>query len=286
METVATGNVRKKQDVLFSLREKALGLVMKSENKDDLEQVVALLSDKKRPCAYTREEMAESLREAEADYKAGRYVIHEDLFKELIMKTLSKIICFACITMSIMEHAKAQDLIVTKDKQFINAYQIDIGKYGVYYLFDKDDTVYQHIAISNILIIQLEDGTKIDPEKNVTTDNALFKKKPNGYNYKSSSESYAGTGAGNGEFFLDGRPVVKKAYPKARVNTSGLVIVEFHADPEGNVVYTKAGVRGTTINDAELWAECERAAKQSKFKAKVDAVSEQKGTIRYRFVSR
>ena len=82
METVATGNVRKMQDVLFSLREKALGLVMKSENKDDLEQVIALLSGKRYPCAYTREEMAESLHEAEADYKAGRYVSHEDLFKE------------------------------------------------------------------------------------------------------------------------------------------------------------------------------------------------------------
>ena len=43
---------------------------------------LSLLSGKRYPCAYTREEMAESLREAEADYKAGRYVSHEDLFKE------------------------------------------------------------------------------------------------------------------------------------------------------------------------------------------------------------
>ena len=43
---------------------------------------LSLLNGKRRPCAYTREEMAESLREAEADYKAGRYVPHEDLFKE------------------------------------------------------------------------------------------------------------------------------------------------------------------------------------------------------------
>ena len=43
---------------------------------------LTLLSGNRRPCAYTREEMAESLHEAEADYKAGRYVLHEDLFKE------------------------------------------------------------------------------------------------------------------------------------------------------------------------------------------------------------
>ena len=30
---------------------------------------------KKPPCAYTREEMAESMHEAEADYVAGRYVL-------------------------------------------------------------------------------------------------------------------------------------------------------------------------------------------------------------------
>ena len=43
---------------------------------------LSLLNGKRRPCAYTREEMAESLHEAEADYKAGRYVSHEDLYKE------------------------------------------------------------------------------------------------------------------------------------------------------------------------------------------------------------
>ena len=136
-------------------------------------------------------------------------------------------------------------------------------------------------------------------------ENALFKKKTGGSSGSgtgsgsgqgsgtgagsgtgSGGGTGAGTGAGIGDFWLDGRPVVTKAYPKARDNTSGLVIVEFRADPEGDVVYAKAGVRGTTINDAELWAECERAAKLSKFKAKEDAVSEQKGTIRYRFVIR
>lgn len=138
----------------------------------------------------------------------------------------------------------------------------------------------------------------------VVNDAALFKKRNN--NRESGSGSGTGTGAGSGkgigsgsgsgggsgagvgrgdgDFWLDGRPVILKEYPKAPTNTEGVVIVEFLADKTGKVVYAKAGARGTTINDASLWAECERAAKASVFKAKADAVGEQKGVIKYKFV--
>ncbi|MDR0606657.1 MAG: energy transducer TonB [Bacteroidales bacterium] len=95
-----------------------------------------------------------------------------------------------------------------------------------------------------------------------------------------------GSGAGNygGDFFLDGRPVIKKEYPKAKNNLEGVVKVDFRADREGNVIYAKAGGRGTTINDSQIWEECERAAMRSKFKAKQDAQIEERGTITYKFV--
>lgn len=96
----------------------------------------------------------------------------------------------------------------------------------------------------------------------------------------------SGAGAGTGAFFLDGRPVVYKAFPNGGENLNGMVFVEFRADKDGNVVYAKAGVRGTTLNDAALWKECERAAMKSKFKKKEDAAAEEKGTIRYKFVTR
>ncbi|MBR4340129.1 MAG: hypothetical protein IKP89_05885, partial [Bacteroidales bacterium] len=64
------------------------------------------------------------------------------------------------------------------------------------------------------------------------------------------------------------------------------IVVVFRADKEGNVIYAKAGGRGTTINEPALWAECERAAKLSKFKAKEDAPAEQQGKITYHFVIR
>ncbi len=94
--------------------------------------------------------------------------------------------------------------------------------------------------------------------------------------------SGGGTGRGEGDFWLDGRPVVKKAFPRSKTNLEGVVVVEFRADREGNVIFAKAGVKGTTIMDNDIWRECERAAKESKFKSKADAFTEEKGTIRYR----
>ncbi len=96
----------------------------------------------------------------------------------------------------------------------------------------------------------------------------------------------SGKGKGNhgGDFFLDGRPVLAKAFPNAKNNLEGVVKVDFRADRDGNVVYAKAGVRGTTINDTQIWEECEKAAMRSKFKAKSDAQVEEKGVITYRFV--
>lgn len=100
----------------------------------------------------------------------------------------------------------------------------------------------------------------------------------------SGGGSGAGYGSGDGDFWLDGRPVIKKAFPKSKNNLEGLVVVEFRADKNGTVIYAKAGVKGTTISDVDVWRECEKAAKESKFKAKADAAAEEKGIIRYRFV--
>lgn len=164
-------------------------------------------------------------------------------------------------------------------------------------------------ATPKVTADQPKTNTTTQPEQTATqptvNENALFKKKPGGSTGSGSGSGSgqgsgtgvgsgsgsgggagSGSGQGTGDFWLDGRPVVYKAYPKARENTSGLVIVEFRADKDGNVIYAKAGGRGTTINDAALWAECERAAKMSKFKSKEDAPAEQQGTIRYRFVVR
>lgn len=93
-----------------------------------------------------------------------------------------------------------------------------------------------------------------------------------------------GPGNGDGSFFLNNRPVAVKAFPASKNNLQGIVIVEFRADRNGNVIYAKAGLKNTTINDLQIWAECEKAAYRSKFKAKPDADAEERGTITYKFV--
>ena len=132
-------------------------------------------------------------------------------------------------------------------------------------------------------------------EEQVVNKNALFPGKRNtntstGNGTGTSSGTGTGTGSGsgggigNGDFYLDGRPVVRKAFPKSKNNLEGVVKVEFSVDREGNVVYAKAGFEGTTITDSQVWEECETAARQSKFKAKSDAQTEEKGIITYRFI--
>ncbi len=126
--------------------------------------------------------------------------------------------------------------------------------------------------------------------------NALFKRNTNtnsgtgsgiGSGTGSGKGSGSGNGMGNGDgdgFFLNGRPVIKKAFPKSQNNLNGIVIVEFRANPEGKVVYAKAGVRGTTITDPHVWEACEEAARNSLFQSKANAGAEERGTITYRFV--
>ena len=164
-------------------------------------------------------------------------------------------------------------------------------------------------ATPKVTADQPKTNTTTQPEQTATqptvNENALFKKRPGGSTGSGSGSGTgqgsgtevgsgsgsgggagSGSGQGTGDFWLDGRPVIYKARPNGGENKSGVIVVDFRADKDGNVIYAKAGGRGTTINDAALWAECERAAKLSKFKAKEDAPAEQQGTIRYRFVVR
>ena len=140
--------------------------------------------------------------------------------------------------------------------------------------------------------------TPKEPEPTVNP-NALFKRNANagtGQGTGSGSGKGSGTGTGQGseygsgignyggDFYLNGRPVITKAFPSAKNNLEGVVKVEFRADRDGNVIYAKAGIRGTTINDPQIGEECEKAAYRSKFKAKADADREERGVITYRFV--
>jgi hypothetical protein len=161
-------------------------------------------------------------------------------------------------------------------------------------------------AVVPVPVSQSQPAATPQPDPTPTINpNALFKKGNShagtggsgtgdgtgeGSGYGSGSGSGSGNGIGSGygnsggDFYLNGRPVVNKAFPKSKNNLEGVVKVEFRADPQGNVTYAKAGARGTNINDPQIWKECEEAASRSKFKAKPDANTEEKGVITYRFI--
>lgn len=65
---------------LVALRNRVTSLASQSEDEALLADVVAMLSGEKRPCTYTAEEFANVLREADEDYKAGRFVSQDQLF--------------------------------------------------------------------------------------------------------------------------------------------------------------------------------------------------------------
>mgnify|MGYP003423623269 FL=1 len=130
------------------------------------------------------------------------------------------------------------------------------------------------------------------PAEPAINQNALFSKgkvkKGNGGSQGISEGSGSGAG-GNSEgkgvsFNLGGRGAKELVPPSASNNTPGKIVVEIFVDKEGNVVRAKAGVKGTTISNSNLYRKCEQAARKCKFAADPNAPEEQRGTITYRFV--
>ena len=111
-----------------------------------------------------------------------------------------------------------------------------------------------------------KDNVKPQSEETKIDQNALFTK---GRVKKGSGGSTGvgeGSGKGNGgegggcgiAFSLAGRGS-KSGFPKPTATSSenGSIVVEIRVDQEGNVVSAKAGVRGTTLWDTNLWRRCE-----------------------------
>lgn len=136
-----------------------------------------------------------------------------------------------------------------------------------------------------------KDNVKPQSEETKIDQNALFTKG----RVKKGSGGSTGVGEGSGKgsggegggcgiaFSLAGRGSKSLPGPTATSPENGNIVVEIRVDQEGNVVSAKAGVRGTTLWDTNLWRRCEQAAKKSKFTAKPDAPELDPGTITYIF---
>ena len=137
-----------------------------------------------------------------------------------------------------------------------------------------------------------KDNVKPQSEETKIDQNALFTKgrvkKGSGGSTgvgEGSGKGSGGEGGGSGiSFSLAGRGSKSLPGPTATSPENGNIVVEIRVDQEGNVVFAKAGARGTTLwEDKNLWRLCEQAAKDSKFTAKPDAPELQPGKITYIF---
>ena len=137
-----------------------------------------------------------------------------------------------------------------------------------------------------------KDNVKPQSEETKIDQNALFTKG----RVKKGSGGSTGVGEGSGKgsggegggigtaFSLAGRGSNELHKPTATSPANGNIVVEIRVDQEGNVVFAKAGARGTTLwEDKNLWRLCEQAAKDSKFTAKPDAPELDPGKITYIF---
>ncbi len=159
----------------------------------------------------------------------------------------------------------------------------------------KENTVTQDIEDTPVVSKKKESEVvkkTEEPTQPAVNPNALFAKGrvKKGDGGSSGISQGSGTGAGgNGDgkgvdFNLGGRGA-KALVPPTEVRTEpGKVVVEIFVDKEGNVVNAKAGAKGTTITNSNLYRKCEQAARKSKFAPDPNAPEVQRGTITYRFV--
>ncbi len=99
------------------------------------------------------------------------------------------------------------------------------------------------------------------------------------------TNNYDGTGSGNGGN-LTGMPqrnFISKPTVDDANRRSGKVVVDIRVDKNGNVIYARAGARGTTISDSGLLQKCEQAVLNSKLNQLDSAPDTQIGTVVFVF---
>lgn len=98
------------------------------------------------------------------------------------------------------------------------------------------------------------------------------------------TNNYNGTGSGNGgNLNLAQRSFVSRPAVSDDRRHTGKIVVDIRVDKNGNVVYARAGARGTTITDSNLLQKCEDAVKSSKLNPLDSAPDPQIGTVVFVF---
>ncbi|MGE0561815.1 MAG: hypothetical protein AB7O47_08365 [Flavobacteriales bacterium] len=100
-----------------------------------------------------------------------------------------------------------------------------------------------------------------------------------------NSNNYTGGGAGNGvTYSLSGRSLL--SMPKIEDNSQeqGKVVVDIVVDKFGKVIKATPGGRGSTTTSPILYKKAVEAALKTKFNAKPELVSDQKGQMTFVFI--
>lgn len=94
---------------------------------------------------------------------------------------------------------------------------------------------------------------------------------------------HGGSGFGDTRLTLSGRHFLNLPRINDQGQMSGKVYVEIRVDKSGEVIYARAGVRGTTLSDQELWRKCERAVMGAKLNQLESAPDVQIGVVVFNF---
>jgi hypothetical protein len=99
------------------------------------------------------------------------------------------------------------------------------------------------------------------------------------------TNNYDGTGSGNGGNLsgLGQRSFISRPNVSYDGRNTGKIVVEIRVDKGGNIIYARAGARGTTIVDSRLLQKCEDAVMRSRISPLDSAPDNQEGQVVFVF---
>lgn len=92
-----------------------------------------------------------------------------------------------------------------------------------------------------------------------------------------------GSGAGNVSLSLVNRRFINTPKIDDQGQSAGKIVVEIRVDKTGEVVFARAGAKGTTLSDLNLWHKCESAVLGAKLNQLDSAPEVQLGTVVFNF---
>ncbi|MFT6815630.1 MAG: outer membrane biosynthesis protein TonB [Sphingobacteriales bacterium] len=126
-------------------------------------------------------------------------------------------------------------------------------------------------------------GKKGNPGGDGTTDKTGNQGSKDGDPTSSNYDGEMGGGDNGISLDLNGRSFVNRPKLTDNSQVAGKVVVEITVDRKGNIVTAKAGARGTTISQTELWTKCENALRGVALNSLSSAPEIQKGTVTFIF---